>query len=540
MHHPGHFATVPCFHRWKSFIAATVFLATTFAAASGRSAFAQNDDIGKEIANGLLRALIESQLERHGHRSLPPGTGQVPKSIQVTPEMQQIRRLLVSVALESATLSTLLNTDARRTAQFRSLIPDALNFQATANVSQQHADRENNHLLIQVPIQSLDQSWKPLAYQLSTTPGLSVQIHECVERINRLNAQLCQILNIREQFNSRKLVRAADLLTADLQTLTDEVSYAGPTAGNRNPLLFRLKKLQEQAALFANLAARGAQFQNVVIEYQNLYQAWKGLRPELDQFSARSVSRTVGRIQETHRQVHELLRLEFGLDQALVSQMADGLQRDITDLYRSITLDQMLNLPDSHALPASADALIGTAQNLADIVTRGESLQSVGEAWVYLDEQWQLFDFYVKPVQALETRRKLEGVSQSIESLQAAIGVTVVFDRHAILQQTASIESMADQLQRTVRSWLGRPGQQNPTLTVDVQGLAERCRELQVLANSSRQQDALRRKCDEIITAWQLLRPNLTQCQTDERETIEQTIDDFIPALIHLRTMLEE
>jgi hypothetical protein len=46
-------------------------------------------------------------------------------------------------------------------------------------------------------------------------------------------------------------------------------------------------------------------------------------------------------------------------------------------------------------------------------------------------------------------------------------------------------------------------------------------------------------KCDEIIAEWQQLRTALSRCETEEKESIEQTIDEFIPALIRLRTMLE-
>jgi len=31
-----------------------------------------------------------------------------------------------------------------------------------------------------------------------------------------------------------------------------------------------------------------------------------------------------------------------------------------------------------------------------------------------------------------------------------------------------------------------------------------------------------------------------SQCQTDEKESVEQTIDSLIPALIRFRTMLED
>jgi hypothetical protein len=56
-----------------------------------------------------------------------------------------------------------------------------------------------------------------------------------------------------------------------MRTLTDEVSYNGSLSPDRGRLLARLRKLQDQAALFANLAAGGGQFQAVVAEYRNCF-----------------------------------------------------------------------------------------------------------------------------------------------------------------------------------------------------------------------------------------------------------------------------
>ena len=70
--------------------------------------------------------------------------------------------------------------------------------------------------------------------------------------------------------------------------------------------------------------------------------------------------------------------------------------------------------------------------------------------------------------------------------------------------------------------------------------MSNRCRELGQLLAGNRDQANLAAKCDEIIALWQQLRPRLSECQTDELESIDQTIDSFIPALIRLRNMLED
>jgi hypothetical protein len=495
-------------------------------------ALAQRNEAGKEIAKELLRALIESQLERQGRetfgpgRPVPPVIGEIPRPTQATPEMIQIRRILTSMSQDTNALSAVVSEEGRRNPDLRRLTADVIQFQGIVRAGQQRADRENNHLAMQLMIQNMDQAWKPLAYQIGTTRNSSATLRQTAERISQLNAQACQILGIRDQFNIRELVRAADVLSADIRTLTDEVSYNGSLSPDRSRLLARLRKLQDQATLFANLAAGGGQFQAVVAEYRNLFQSWQVLRPELDQYSARTVSRTAARIQETHRTIHQLLRLEFSFDQTMVQKMAETLERE-------------LSLTDSRSLPAAADELFGTAQNLTDVVTRKEALPAVGEAWLYLQERWKLFEFYLVTIRTPEIRRRIEGVSQSIDLLQDAIGVTVTFDRRVLSRQAATLEGMADHLQLIVRRWLNRSGQQDVALGTQIQRLSERCRELTQLINTGRDQGTLVIKCDEVIAEWQQLRPALNRCETEEKEPVEQTIDAFIPALIQLRTMLE-
>lgn len=520
-------------------------LAFIFMVCCRTQALAQRNEAGKDIAKGLLKALIESQLERQGRetygpgRPVPPVIGEIPRPAQATPEMIQIRRILTSVGQETNALVLVVSEEGRRNPEFRRLTADVIQFQGIVRASQQRADRENNHLTLQLLIQNLDQVWKPLAHQIGAQRNGSATLRQTAERISQLDAQVCQILGIRDQYNRRELVRAADVLTADVRTLTDEVSYNGSSASDRSRLLARLRKLQDQATLFSNLAAGGDQFRSIVAEYQNLFQSWQVLRPDLDQYSARTVSRIAARIQETHRTIHQLLRLEYSFDQVMVQKMAETLERELTEVYRSITLEQMMVLTDNRSLPTAADELFGTAQNLTDVVTRNESLTAVGEAWLFLQERWELFEFYLASIRTPEIRRRIEGVSQSIDLLQDAIGVTVTFDRRVLSRQAATLEGMADHLQLIVRRWMNRPGQQDVALSTQIQQLSERCHELTQLINVGRDQETLAVKCDDVISDWQQLRPALSRCETEEKEPIEQTVDAFIPALIQLRTMME-
>jgi hypothetical protein len=100
-------------------------------------AMAQRNEAGKEIAKELLRALIESQLERQGRESfgpgrpVPPGIGEIPRPTQATPEMIQIRRILASMSQDTNALSAVVSEEGRRNPELRRLTADVIQFQGS-------------------------------------------------------------------------------------------------------------------------------------------------------------------------------------------------------------------------------------------------------------------------------------------------------------------------------------------------------------------------------------------------------------------------
>jgi hypothetical protein len=73
-----------------------------------------------------------------------------------------------------------------------------------------------------------------------------------------------------------------------------------------------------------------------------------------------------------------------------------------------------------------------------------------------------------------------------------------------------------------------------------LQRLADRSNQLTALATANRDHAAILATCNEVIGLWQQIRPQLSQCETQERESLEQIIDQLTPALLHLHTMLGE
>ena len=134
-----------------------------------RPAFAQT---GRELIGGLLRDLLESEIERRRRKDerqpnrplfVPSGTGQQPK-IVVSPKSGQARGYFETFSSESRRLAERLQREARTVPGVRAHLSDILKLRSRADLlNRRYATAQPDHVLIQ-DIQALDSDWRSAAY----------------------------------------------------------------------------------------------------------------------------------------------------------------------------------------------------------------------------------------------------------------------------------------------------------------------------------------------------------------------------------------
>ena len=207
---------------------------------------------------------------------------------------------------------------------------------------------------------------------------------------------------------------------------------------------------------------------------------------------------------------------------------------------QTITLEEMMSLPDAAAVTSAADAAYGNIQNLDDLVHRNESAQAIAEAWVYANEAWDVLAFYISPSPNTRTQTSIRSITQTMQSLKRTMGIAISFDRGAMVKSVSSLENMAEHLVATINRWRTHPGNHNPALVSQTQSLVHLSHQLEQALLRSHHGRTYNREVDQIVAVWQQIRPELAKCDTDERETINHIIGTFTPELIRLRTMLAE
>ena len=514
-------------------------LTVSIAGACANQVCAQN---GEDIAKGLLRALIESQLDKQNRRrpGRDPFRPNDPRPGRPTSQVQQLKTLSATYAQEATNLSAVVRTDAARDFHLRRFISDTLQFEAEAAAIRQRTASARDHATLVDSYRQQNSDWLTLSHQLRSHRGISSRTTSVLDRINPLNTQCCTVLGIQQQFDNRRLVRAADRLLAEIQHLREALRYGVPASSTRSRLIRRLQQLQQQSDYFANLVGDSRQLNQVVQEYQRLYVAWGRIEADLDRYNQRPITRSVQRVVAAQKSIHELLRIDFGLDKRLVLHLVRDVDTTMTELFQRITLADMMSLADSYDIANAADTTYGTLQHLADVVQRDEPIQEIAEAWGYVNESWELLDYYLTAIQNHQVRHHLDEISGALTSIRDTVGIVVAWDRTEMVQRASALEGVAEDIHQTVQAWHRTARIQNRQRVAQAKVLSVHCHELEQLIARRRTPAQIREECDHVIESWQQLQPYLRECETVERSTLDRLAAGFTPELVRIRTAIPE
>lgn len=498
---------------------------------------------GEDVVKGLLRALIESQLERsnrgnnQGQTQFDPRRNPASTPGRITPGINQLRPIASSFAQEAMTLRTLLNTDAARDFHVRRHLADAIRLQATATAVRQRTASARTEESVLASFQSLNTDWTTLAHELSTCSGISRQTQSCIERLNRLDQQYCQVLGIQTGFDRRQVLQAAYSLSAYCRDLSETLQVGGRVTGRNRTLQRKLTHLCEEVDYFAGLVSQQVQFETAVSEYAELYREWQQVEGLLNRQSDPAILRGIRRIRETHRTLHQLLRMTMQVDPEYVHDLVHELESQQRSLFQSITLEQMMALPDNDLIMVTASELAGAVENMDQLIIRNRNIQELAEAWGFIDHAWNRLAFYLEPIGDPRALAQLSATNDAVRSIQAALGITVEFDRTALLNMASSLEQLSDTLERALSQWQRRPGNHDRTLITKAHQMADIFHSIEQALATNRPTVNVS-QCDQAIRLWQEIRPALKDCNTIEREQFDHLASTLTPELIRFRTQL--
>ena len=496
---------------------------------------ARADEKTRRIVGGILRILVESQVERGQQpsgRLTPPG--------RVSPELGRVRLHLQEFSREAASLGTLLQKGAAGNAALRPLAAETLQFQASAEALHRRSTLVNDHRAILLETQGVDRNWRLLSYRLRQTRGLDADCRECVARLDRIEASVCSALSIDPQIDRRNLSRHGQALSLYLRGLVEDIDFELRRSPQREALKLEASQARQLATGFAEDVSQGAGHNELVAAYREFLAVWNPLVRTLCSAPTRYIERTVLRIQPVDQAIHELLWLPRGIDRQVLSQLTIGIMAEVDRIFDSVTLNVLMTLPGRDEIPGAASDFYGVCEHFADCVQRDEDLDELVDAYSYLTPAWVSFSRHFRTTDHSGIRGSLDEIEKRLVALREPLGVPGGFSREEARDLAASLERLAGLLEEDIALGLRNRDDfaaERRTLVEQCRQFRSSAREIHSLLVGNVAGATLRDSSVTAFSRWEQLSNSIRNCDAPSRENLAPLMVRISERLVAIEAM---
>jgi hypothetical protein len=459
-----------------------------------------------------------------------------------TSQMRAVRPLIREFADEASQLGYLLNDEVRRIPSIRSLLTSALNISGMAVSLDKHAQRFNDHQLLQDEFQLLDAQWRELAYRLEGVRGIRKEITQSVATLNDIDEQIRDAIGIRPQVNRRELYQKSNDLAQDLRNLMDDVQTEIVGAEGRQ-LLTQLGRARQQVVALASLFEdQTADMDLIVNEYKQFQTVWYPQRAKLQEYDNRYLERSLRRITTTDGEIHQLLLLPTKVDNSQLLYLTSALRKDIDEFFDRMSLRLLMHLPRADRVAGVASEFYGVCEHFIDEVNRDVDYDELVDSFRYIESAEKSFSATFSDLDSDDALAALRQISQTINALRSAMRVgDDGFDRQHAIELAASVESYTEQLEWVAKRWLtrDRPPFANACLAAITQ-MQEDLTSLHENLIDGGSPSQYRREVETVYNTWRQVYGYLVQCKTEDRQNLGRLSSKITPALVELRTLLTQ
>ncbi|MCA9118252.1 MAG: hypothetical protein KDA79_24440, partial [Planctomycetaceae bacterium] len=511
-----------------------------------KSAEAQTRPIDRrDMVDDLLKSLIETETDRREYRrSTFPEPRATPAARVIdapTEQMLSMRRALDGVSRDADRLATLLDAQRDRAPEVRVFLGDVLKLRARVSVLAQRARTLNDHRLLQEDLKALDREWRILAYRLTRIRGLSRETTDQIERLNQYAKAIGQVYEMDPQIDHGALLRQTATLTSDLQNLQQDMEVELESSPDRSELLLMARRAQQQADLVTGFVLDRQPYSTVVSEYQKFQRLWYPLSTRLRTNSSTYLERSVRRIRHADEEIHELLWIPRKMDSEQLVHLTNLLKSDVDEFFSRAPLKLLIGLPRANEALPTADQFYGVCEHFIDSVNRNESMDSLVDAYRYIDSAWITFHDVFRPLQSPAAQRVLAEIEHSVNSLRDSMQVTdTSFDRRQLLERAAALENLAEHMDLDTRMWLSRDpvSFRNECLQESAAFQRTAADFHRVASDRNTTVAQLQLASDRLYENWRRLYRYVSRCNTDDRAHLARLASQITPTLVEIRTQL--
>ena len=460
-------------------------------------------DARKQFVEGLLKSLIESQLDRGPQ---PPGR----RSNQPDPDEKLItaRKHFDSFASHSTQLVTHWNANVARAPQTRHMLGDLIKLNASVTNIQTRAANANRFDDLQPDFVALDRDWRLIAHRTKQLSGLNAECSRCISQLNQLDTTLCSLFGVTPQIDFHALVTATQAVNSSLSHLIEDIEIELPRSRQGRSLIAEVSQVQQRSLLLSDLVSQRRTYDEIVRSFQGFYSHWLNLAGKIRQVDSRHLQRTVRHVEESSHAIHELLWLQEEVDYGRLTYLSNALRRDVDGLFDAVSLNVLLDLPAGARVLPVASEFYGLCENFTNSVDAHAPLGQLKSDYRYLVDCWPELSACFTPCRTPAVTQSLQRIEISFATLRDAVGLAAAIDWHHANEVAAALTVSVESAYTAVQTYV------YPNLRYDQQFRFESARAATALRSASRrlhesiiqrQSDVIAERAGAVADAWSQL-----------------------------------
>ena len=501
---------------------------------------AQQDN--RQLLDRLLKEYLESELKKMDQKTDPKLGGTTPAAPKrAVDNSREIHTALKSFTRDTDDLALSLSADSRRIDGLNQVLPDLYRLRARSSILADKTQTGNQWSNLLEDIKSIDRDWRTVSFKLDQLQGLTNQQTRLTSRIDQISTDLIEHLDVRPQMNTYELTRTLASLNVDFENLLEEIDFEISDSNDRRDLLIEGRKAQQQVRHMSLLVRDDADYETIKSEYQRFTGIWTPMLSKLQSYDNRYIERSLRRIGESDRAIHELLWLPHEIDRQQLVYMTSLLKKDVDEFFARTPLKLLITLPNPEYVLSTADAFYGVCENFTDIVNRNGSQEDMVDAFRYIEESQGEFITMFKPIRSQAALNVLNAIDQHVHDLRGGLVLEEQFDRRKAVELGASLQNLSEHLHMDTKLWLSHVQvpyeRQAEDATARFSQLAARFHQ-QALNGSNAEQ--LLSISDDLYEQWRSVHSYISRSTNEDRAHLARLAAHIGPTLVEIRTLTQD
>ncbi|MBD3673080.1 MAG: hypothetical protein HUJ26_06095 [Planctomycetaceae bacterium] len=527
-------STVAPGRHWLAGVLALGFLVSSIAPLSAQD--------NRQLLDKLLKEYIQSELEKMDQKTNPASGGTTPTATkQVVDNSREIHNDLQEFTRDTDDLALSLSADSRRIDGLNQILPSLYQLRARSSILAEKTQTGNQWSNLLEDIKTIDRDWRTVSFKLDQLQGLTQQQTRLASRLDQISADLIQHLDARPQMNTYELTRTLASLSVDFENLLEEIDLEISNAGDRRDLLLEGRKAQQQVQHISLLIRDEAQYDTIKSEYQRFKGIWDPMLTKLQTYDNRYIERSLRRINESDRSIHELLWMPHEIDRQQLVYQTSLLKKDVDEFFARTPLKLLITLPNPEFVLSTADAFYGVCENFTDIVNRNGSREDMVDAFRYIEESQAEFITMFKPIRSQAALNVLNSIDKHVQDLRGGLVLEEQFDRRKAIELGASLQNLSEHLHMDTKLWLSHVQvsyeQQAEDATARFSQLAARFHQQALNGSNAKQLQTI---SDDLYEQWRSVHSYISRSTNEDRAHLARLAAHIGPTLVEVRTLTQD